>query len=172
MENISSAEKTHLASIHVAENYTQSLTLGSIDDVTENFNLMKSFNQLKHNKNTYSYVIPINQKFYDEISPVISNKSYSDNDKLSWLHNNNVALCGSSCHRKNNPTLTINYDSDEDSTSFKSTKDIQENIRQLNSESADEKEDWVSINDNTPLLFDKSSNIRKRNGYQWTKLDT
>ena len=71
MENISSAEKTHLASIHVAENYTQSLTIGSIDDVTENFNLMKSFNQLKHNKNTYSYVIPINQKFYDEISPVI-----------------------------------------------------------------------------------------------------
>ena len=57
-------------------------------------------------------------------------------------------------------------------TTLDSSKDIQENIRQLNSESADEKEDWVSINDSTPLLFEKSSNIRKRNGYQWTKLDT
>ena len=52
MEPIESAEQTHLNSIHVAEDCEESKRLKTIQDVKENFNLIKEYNQLKFNKET------------------------------------------------------------------------------------------------------------------------
>ena len=162
MEPISSAEATHLSSIHYAENCEESVRLKTIEDIKENFNLMTQYNQDIYNKNTYTYVIPINQQLYDEISPLLNN-SQSSNTDHNWLQNNNVALSPGVSYGKQEkyPTLTINYDSDEDSSSFKSTSEIKEYFNK-HSQSNDDQEEWIYIDDNTPLLGNSSSNIRRR----------
>lgn len=161
MDPITLAESTHLNSIHVAENCEESKRLKTIQDVKENFGLMKQYNQLKFNKQTYTYVIPISQQFYDEINHDILNKS--NNDNSTWLHKNNVAIGGYSEYSKKKPSLTINYDSDEESSSFKTTQEIQKDLQEEHNNS--ETEEWVSVDDKTPLLSDNSLQARQRNTF-------
>ena len=163
MDPITLAESTHLNSIHVAEDCEESKRLKTIQDVKENFNLIKEYNQLKFNKETYTYVIPISQQFYDEINHDILNKS--NNDNSIWLHSNNVSIGGPSGYYKSNPTLTINYDSDEDSSSFKTTQEIQKDLQEEHNNS--ETEEWVSVDDNTPLLPNDGLKLRKRNAFSF-----
>ena len=64
---------------------------------------------------------------------------------------------------KKKPSLTINYDSDEESSSFKTTQEIQNDIQEEENIS----EQWVSIDDKTPLLSDNSLQARKRNTFSF-----
>ena len=77
MTSISSAE-TYLNSFAV-ENCDKSVRLNTMEDIKENFNLMSKYNQGKYNKGTYTYVIPINQRLYDEISGILPDNSQSSN---------------------------------------------------------------------------------------------
>ena len=43
-------------------------------------------NQLKFNKQTYAYVIPISQQFYDEINHDILNKSNNDKNCTNTIN--------------------------------------------------------------------------------------
>ena len=158
MEPIESAEQTHLNSIHVAEDCEESKRLRTLQDVKENFYLIKELNILQYNANTYTYVIPISQQFYNEINPVILNKS--NNDEYKWLNDNHVSIGGISGFENSKPTLTINYDSDEDSTSFKSTSEIQQLLEDY------QDNNWININDNTPLLGGDS--LKKRTTYSFS----
>lgn len=168
MTSISSAETTHLNSIRYAENCDKSVRLNTMEDIKENFNLMSKYNQDKYNKGTYTYVIPINQRLYDEISGILPDNSQSSNTNYNWLQNNNVAISPGVSHGKQEkyPTLTINYDSDEDSAPFKTTCEIKKNLNEYLIDN-DDKEESNYIDDNTPLLGSKNY-IRRRK----TKQDT
>ena len=87
--------------------------------------------------------------------------------RYNWLQNNNVAISpGVSLGKQEKyPTLTINYDSDEDSTPFKTNFEIKKNLNEYSIDNNEEES--LNIDDNTPLLGSKNS-IRRRKTRQDT----
>ena len=118
--------------------------INSLQDLKFNYEQMVEYRRASLNVATYKYNIPITPELYNEVR-----KDECVTGIRDWCKKNRVAY---GVAKGGNYSMTINYETDEESVDFESTHELNIKLAALNNSYMQ----WVNIDydsgDNEPLL--------------------